>query len=277
MENRSRDQTQWLRAQPFQNMELMSATFTSHVFPRHFHETYVIEMVEAGVDEFHCGDSLHHAGPGSIILINPGDVHTGRPVGSVPLRYRSFYPGADLFASIVSQLDDGRETAPLFPNPVIRDQRLYRALSQLHRACATEHDSLGLETLYVRTFSTLIRDHSNKRFRLDPAGREHIAIKRTKDYLLDNYSKSITLNELTGVSRLSPYHTLRAFKKTVGIPPYAFLISVRVARAKELLKRGEDIAQVAQITGFYDQSHLNRHFKRIVGVTPGQYHLQFRP
>jgi len=70
---------------------------------------------------------------------------------------------------------------------------------------------------------------------------------------------------------------LRVFRKELGIPPHAYLTQVRVLRAKKLLSVGIPIAQVAWETGFADRSHLNRHFKRLVGVAPGQYqNLKFK-
>ena len=64
---------------------------------------------------------------------------------------------------------------------------------------------------------------------------------------------------------------MRVFRKVLGLPPHAYLVQVRITQAKKLLASGMAIAEVAAETGFSDQSHLHRHFKRIVGVTPGQY------
>ena len=77
-------------------LELITATYHAHAFPRHMHDTFVIELVEGGVDEFVCGGNVYRAPAGSIILINTKEVHTGRSVGPEPLRYRSSYPSASL-------------------------------------------------------------------------------------------------------------------------------------------------------------------------------------
>ncbi|MFM2303350.1 MAG: hypothetical protein RLZZ135_759, partial [Cyanobacteriota bacterium] len=61
----------------------------------------------------------------------------------------------------------------------------------------------------------------------------------------------------------------RVFSQEVGVPPHAFLNQVRVWRAKAQLAKGIAISQVAVETGFYDQAHLTRHFKRLLGYTPG--------
>jgi AraC-like DNA-binding protein len=74
--------------------------------------------------------------------------------------------------------------------------------------------------------------------------------------------------------QLSPFHLLRVFRAAVGLPPHAYQIQLRVARAKELLRAGMPIAAVAVEVGFVDQSHLTRHFKRLVGVPPGRYRVR---
>ncbi|MEM1392749.1 MAG: helix-turn-helix transcriptional regulator [Cyanobacteria bacterium P01_H01_bin.150] len=79
----------------------------------------------------------------------------------------------------------------------------------------------------------------------------------------------MSLNELARLVQISPYHFTRQFKKSTALPPHQYIIRTRVERAKQLLKQGNlTIAQVAYVVGFSHQSHLNRHFKRLVGVTP---------
>ncbi|MDF5029677.1 helix-turn-helix transcriptional regulator, partial [Vibrio parahaemolyticus] len=73
------------------------------------------------------------------------------------------------------------------------------------------------------------------------------------------------------LSGLSPFHLLREFQKQFGFPPHAYQIQQRLRMAKKLLKMGQKISDVAQECGFHDQSHLHRHFKKAMGVTPGQY------
>ena len=100
-------------------------------------------------------------------------------------------------------------------------------------------------------------------------GRE--AVDKVRSYIQDRYSESISLDQLSAVAGLSKFHLLRTFKKAVGLAPHEFLVHVRVARARELLRRGTPIAIVAVETGFTDQSHLGKHFKRLVGTTPSLY------
>lgn len=108
-----------------------------------------------------------------------------------------------------------------------------------------------------------------------PPGRQPkadpLVVQQALDYLETHYAAAITLDDLAAQTHLSPYHLLRLFKATYGLPPHAYLTQLRVQRAKRLLLAGQPIAAVALDVGFVDQSHLTRHFKRIVGVPPGQY------
>ncbi|MDY6953262.1 MAG: AraC family transcriptional regulator, partial [Thermodesulfobacteriota bacterium] len=106
---------------------------------------------------------------------------------------------------------------------------------------------------------------------LGTVGRERKRVKRAREYMEAHFHEDISLHQLASLAHLSPFHFVRVFRKELGLPPHAYLTQVRVNRAKALLAKGSKIADTAFDTGFADQSHLTRHFKRITGVTPGQY------
>ena len=81
----------------------------------------------------------------------------------------------------------------------------------------------------------------------------------------------MTLDALADHANTDKFHLCRAFRAQVGLPPHAYLTRLRIMRAKELLAAGVKPGEVAQQVGLYDQSQLNRHFRRIVGMTPGQF------
>jgi AraC-like DNA-binding protein len=81
----------------------------------------------------------------------------------------------------------------------------------------------------------------------------------------------VTIDELAREAGLSAFHLIRVFRASFGLPPYRYLELVRIRHARRLIRRGWPLAQVVHATGFSDQSHLTRHFKRVVGVTPGGY------
>ena len=96
-------------------------------------------------------------------------------------------------------------------------------------------------------------------------------MRRARRYLEERWAEPVALAELAAVARLSRFELARTFRAQVGLPPHAFQLDLRVARARALLGAGEAPAAVAAACGFYDQAHLGRVFKRAVGVPPARY------
>jgi AraC-like DNA-binding protein len=96
-------------------------------------------------------------------------------------------------------------------------------------------------------------------------------VKKAKRFLEDRYDENVSLKDLAREVNISPYHLLRVFESELGIPPYAYLTQIRIQESKRLLSNGVSIADVAQQTGFCDQSQFTKRFKQIVGTTPGLF------
>jgi AraC-like DNA-binding protein len=265
------NQVKLWRSKQIQGLDVLRAGYKHHSFRRHIHETYVIGVIEQGAVKNDYRGSMHTATTNDIILVNPGEVHTGQTVEEVPWEYRAMYPPAELLSDIVSQLDKYQAETANFISCRISNRPLAKMLQYFLLKMEKEDDSLELQTLFLDTISQLIVRHSDRRFQLRSAGKEHLAVKQTKDYILENFFKNISLKELSEVAYLSPFHLLRVFRKEIGLPPHEFLLNVRIEKSKTLLNEGHSITQVSYDTGFADQSHFSRCFKQIVGVPPGQY------
>jgi AraC-like DNA-binding protein len=101
--------------------------------------------------------------------------------------------------------------------------------------------------------------------------RVPVAIRRAGETLRDRFADDLPLGELARLVGVSKYHLVHLFSREVGLSPHAYRIHLRISRARALIGAGTSPGQVAAMTGFCDQSHLTRTFKRVVGVTPGQY------
>jgi AraC-like DNA-binding protein len=98
------------------------------------------------------------------------------------------------------------------------------------------------------------------------------AMRRVREHVEVHLSESMDLAELAGVAGLSVYHFARAFKQSIGVTPHYYLVHRRIERAREMLARSElPLSEIALAAGFSDQSHLARHFRRMLGMTPGQF------
>jgi len=99
------------------------------------------------------------------------------------------------------------------------------------------------------------------------------AVGRAVAYLHDHWREDFDLDHLALEAGVSAYHRVRIFARRVGMPPSAYRRNLRVLAARRLLRSGRPAVEVALECGFYDQSHLNRHFKAATGVTPRQFAL----
>lgn len=247
-------------------MDVLHARFRRHSFARHSHDRYAIGVLDSGEEGLHWRGSHHVVGPGAVIVISPGDVHTGYSTTPDGWSYRMLYPPVELLSEAL-----GRPAAPRFPRPVLHDPALAAALARAHTALAAPDLVLDAHCRLLHALQHLVSRHG----RSSPARHEHpaptAAVRRALDYLHEHHPEPLTLHDLATVSGLSARHLTRGITTTTGLSPHAYLVQVRVERARTLLARGVRPSRVAPAVGFADQSHLTRHFRRIIGVTPGHY------
>jgi AraC-like DNA-binding protein len=265
------EQATFWRDPALSNLELLRATYITHAFAPHMHEGYAIGVIGAGAERFRYRGSTHIAPQGSVVLINPGEMHTGAAATEQGWTYQMLYPDASLLQQAASSLADRSRDLPFFPAPVIHDPALAMSLSRLHAALATSPSTLERESRFVWTLAHLITRHADTRSLTRTPGVERASVQKVRAYLEEHYTENVSLEQLTTFVNLSSFHLLRVFRDAVGLPPHHYLTQIRVTRAKLLIASAMPLAEVAGAVGFTDQSHLTRHFKSLVGVTPGQY------
>lgn len=266
------EQVKFWRDPALQNLEWLRARYITHAFSRHSHDEYAIGVIESGVEAFTYRGSFHQATAGALVIIHPGEVHTGHAGDPTGWAYRMLYPAVPLVQQAAVELGLTPSVEPYFPNPIIYDAPLAQRFCQLHKTLEQSTSCLERESHFIETMAQMIERHGEVRSHFTPKTPTDIGlVQPLKLYLQERCCENISLVELAQVANLPPLKLLRTFRKVVGLPPHAYLIQLRVQRAKQLLAAGLPIAAVAAETGFADQSHLHRHFKRLVGVTPGQY------
>lgn len=266
-----REQVIFWRDAALANMEVLKATYVHHAFSRHSHESYAIGVIEAGVEAFDYLGSSYQATAGSLVIVHPGEVHTGQAGVAAGWQYRMTYPAVSLMQQAMKELGRSASEVPFFPEPVIRDRGLVQQFRQLHQALEQETSALERESRLLWFLSQLIHRYGELRSPLPSLSLQPVAVSQTQAYLQSHYQEPVGLADLAAAVNLSPLKLLRLCSKAWGMPPHRYLIQVRVERAKAMIAEGLALSAVATATGFADQSHLNRHFKRWVGVTPGQY------
>ena len=323
----------WARVSPApgQVLDLLHARMVEPFAP-HVHDGFSIGVCLEGLEMIRYRGRQHYAAPGSVVILPPGEAHTGGPSGGANFVYRVMYPRAELLA-------DGAPRPLRFPEPVVMDSALATELRRAHTAlsraargsgplppepaghrpanaqppvpgpagtdlsgtepASTEPGSaepastepastepastepastepastepLETESWLCWLFGELVRRHAAPAGPADGLPGTGMVARQVMDRLADQLTCPPALADLAAGAGLSRYQLLRAFRAEVGMPPYAWLAQHRVARARLLLEHGHRPAEAATLTGFADQAHLTRWFRRVVGVTPGAY------
>jgi AraC-like DNA-binding protein len=254
-----------------EGVDLLRARYVTHRYGRHSHETYTFGLIEAGVEEFDYGSNVFRAGAGAVALLDPDVVHTGQAGTPSGWRYRVLYPQVSVVTDVAAELG-WRAGTPRFPQTVVYDSRSAALLRAAHRA-AEHGDVLASSSLLRTALADLLRAHATPAPAIvaAPILRAPQAVNTVRDLLAARISEPPSLAELAALTGLSQFALLRAFRDATGLPPHAYLNQLRVRRARLLLDDGLPPADVAAQTGFADQAHLTRHFKRVVGVPPAAY------
>ncbi|WP_411110427.1 AraC family transcriptional regulator [Streptomyces sp. c-19] len=243
-------------------VEVFHARFTAHAYPMHVHDVWTLLIVDDGVVRYDM-NRREHGTPGDTVSLLPPQVpHNGSPATPHGFRKRVLY--LDL-----TQLDESFIGAAV-DGPDLVDPLLRRRVGQLHAALADRADELEAQSrlaLIRERLRTRLRPRSVTR--TPPAGPG--VAHGLRDLLDERLVQGVTLDEAAGLLHAHPAHLVRAFSSAFGIAPHQYLTARRLDRARRLLLEGRAPAEVAAATGFYDQSHLSRSFKRLVGTTPGRF------
>lgn len=249
--------------------ELLSASGITTSMPRQIFEEYLIGVIEEGQAEFTYKGEKNSIGSGSLLLIQPGEPFSGKGNLDSPRTFRMLHVKPSFLQSLLSDLNDKAVSAPSFNQPVERRKVLVSAFSRIHRALEQPHTRLERDS-WLLELTQLLQQHCIADVTpLREYGKERDRTEQVRAFLMENFADNVPLEALATLVNLSPFRLNRVFSQEVGVPPHAFLNQVRVWRAKECLAKGMPLAQVAVETGFYDQAHLTKHFKRLLGYTPG--------
>jgi AraC-like DNA-binding protein len=250
-------------------VEVMRAHFVEHVYDRHSHDTYSFGVTEEGVQAFRCRGAARASAAGMIMAFNPDDPHDGHAGGPAGFTYGMLHLGTDLVADVLADAGGRRAGLPLFTEPVLDDGPLAR---RLRRMLALLDGATRLETHELVTGAILAMVERHAGPLVTAAAPAPGAVpSRVRDLLHDRFAEDLGADDLAGAVGLSRFQVSRQFKEAYGIPPSAYLRQVRLRQARRRLAAGAAIAEVAVESGFADQAHLTRWFRRTYGITPAVY------
>ncbi|MEV0965541.1 AraC family transcriptional regulator [Streptomyces sp. NPDC049910] len=250
-------------------IDLLRARYVRHTFPRHSHEGYVFGTITHGLEDVGLPGGVVHAGPGTVVMINPEVPHTARAGIAEGWVYSTLYPSSRVVAEIAAETTTIRGTAG-FAETAVADPQAALMIREVHRA-AEEGNALAADSVLRIMVARLLRNHGSSLPAREPLTAGARDAERARAVLEERMADPPTLHALAAELGTSPFALLRAFRDRHGMPPHTWLTDARVRRARRLLDVGAAPAQAAAAVGFTDQPHLNRHFTRIVGVPPGAY------
>jgi AraC-like DNA-binding protein len=236
-------------------VETLKADRLRLTFDRHFHDTYSFGLIVRGVERCHIQRSRYFFDPGTVPMFNPGEVHDGGPATEQGWSYRMVY--------LDPALVEGERA---FPCSERRDLLARQQVRQLFDAI--DYGSvLGIEQALARALGTLLgtRDKSSS----------VPALFQVRERIDADCCEPLPLRELCTLAEVSPTRLLRSFEAVYGLTPHRYQQSRRIAKAKKMILAGSALAEVATACGYSDQTHLNRWFLRIHGITPGRFRRAF--
>jgi AraC-like DNA-binding protein len=251
-------------------VEAMRAHFVRHVYDRHSHDAYSFGVTERGVQAFRCRGGTRASAAGMVMAFNPDDPHDGHAAGSDGFTYAMLHLGTDLVADILADARGSHAGLPLFTEPVVDDGLLAGRLQRLNTLLLDGATRLEAQELVMGAVLAMVERHATQPVAAPTPWRSG-APSRVRDLLHDGFAEDLSADDLAGAVGLSRFQLYRQFRERYGVPPSAYLRQVRLREARRRLAAGAAIAEVAFATGFADQSHLTRWFRRTYGITPRVY------
>lgn len=268
---RAKESAKFQVADELGGIELLDAQYETQNFSRHSHEGYTIGVIERGAQRFYRTGGNHVAPQDSIILVNADEVHTGHSAVEGGWAYKAMYPVPEQFEAISRELGNSGYGTPYFPEAVVHDPELASQFRLVFDTLEKSDNRLLRETLVYASLIKLMARHGKTPPKPVEMSKAQQQLTLVKTFLDDFPQADVSLEELAKLAGISPFHLVRAFQKQFGFPPHAYQIQARLRYARTLLKAGHSISDTAQECGFHDQSHLHRHFKKAMGITPKQY------
>lgn len=245
-------------------------------FPNHFHDYYVIGLVEGGKRNLSCKNKEYTITSGDIFIFNPNDNHSCVQSSDEKFNYISFNIPKCTMRALTEKIESKKYINKdiIFSKNVISDKETASYICSLYNLITNTAEEFEKEEILLIIINLLLKHCEQKKTNISNNYKNEIA--EICDYIELNYSQNISLEKLCSIVSLSKSTLLRAFTKEKGITPYRYLQSVRIIKARTLLEQGVSPVDAAIITGFSDQSHFTRFFNLFTGLSPTAYKRIFK-
>jgi AraC-like DNA-binding protein len=215
--------------------------------------------------------------PGQLVAWDPSTAHAGAAVDARPWTARLMVVEAADLAALAGDEETSVPADMAVPEPVIPGERLAADFLAMHAALEASASRLERDERLAEWLRALVERFPAGRPKRSPLSpRDDQAFRRACAYLGDRPGRNVSLDELATAAGIGKFRLVRLFRQRTGLPPHALQLAHRIRMARRLLESGQTIAAAAATTGFASQSHLHRHFRRSLGMTPAEYQRRFR-
>lgn len=252
------------------NLEMLSGSFTTHKFKPHFHESYTIIFVEDGIGDYSCFKSNYITPSGSILVLNPYEVHAGQSLDGSPWNFITMYIPQNIMRSAMFNLT-GKNELPLFAENTVTNLNLFKEGLSVFSDLLMNKDEVESQSCLMQFLRNLIQGYACEADRGQLSNQGFIMAHKIREYLHEHFLEDVSLQRLSTIFGTAEYNLVKIFKRYFQLPPHQYLLNLRIENSKRLLLQHYSSTEAAYQSGFFDQSHFIRHFKKIIGITPGQF------
>lgn len=257
-------------------VEIRETNYKKFQFEKHFHQYYTILLVEEGINVGFTEKINYEIGPGSVLIINPGELHAGQARNNNFLRFKSLIFDQKLIERVCNKFQYPISDKVTFHQYPIVDPEVSTLLKEIFYSRQLICTDM-MEEQFIQLFSILFTNYryntNRPRITVDYYWKPYLS--RSLEYLKDRFQEKITLGDLAEYARISPYHLVREFKAAYGQTPFQFLRNYRIENAKRMLLADYSSQETAYQMGFCDQSHFTKIFFKMEGMLPSDYRKSF--
>lgn len=251
-------------------LELRYSNSNAH-YKKHFHDTFSIGVNKKGTSIYQNRNKSYILKKDMLSIINPKEVHSCNSCSDILNIYYMLYLDISWCENIQRLINPDIKEFVNIPISIIKDKKYYLDFLHLCEYLLGDNLILDKENELLKFFLDFFSLNLEKK-------EEKIVDEKfyeIQEFINENFQENISLEDLSKEFNLNPFYIIRLFKSQMNLTPHSYLLNVRINKAKEYLKKGYSISEVAQESGFFDQSHLHRNFLKIVANTPNEYRLNF--
>ncbi len=251
-------------------IDTLSARYVRQRFAPHAHAEYLFGVIEAGCHAVKCKGIETRAAAGTLVTMNPGDVHSGGSFDETGwLQHMVYVEESVMNAFVEDFFDRTMRKFPVLHETFHQSGAFASSFLETYRVLRYSSEPLAAQSGVLRLIEDVLTRFAGAE---SPMARSAPrAVRRMTDFIEAHLGSSITLDTLAAAGGLRRRHTIELFRQTYGVPPHRYLIGARIGAVKRRLRSGETPAHAASACGFADQSHMTRHFRSIVGTTPARF------